>query len=233
MPLSVGGAPHLTQCRLGRGLYLRTKWHLHPSNRLCGIQQRAPPIFGRAAITLGIGPHSSIACFLRMVSVTHMLYGALKTSVRTRIQDYCTQRRRRYSQRNHCRLFPNFHCNRLRDVPRCLFLPPVWHLNISIQSTVLRSLTVSLTLYRTKMALPSHNRNLDYALDLPLNFHCYKERSCYPRTKKLVIETVRYPNIQHVLAWTGSLIQGGLDQGPPSNHNVQIPIIYVDLYLTI
>ena len=25
----------------------------------CGVQQRAPPIFGRAAITLGIGPHSS------------------------------------------------------------------------------------------------------------------------------------------------------------------------------
>ena len=26
---------------------------------LCGVEQRAPPIFGRAAITLGIGPHSS------------------------------------------------------------------------------------------------------------------------------------------------------------------------------
>jgi len=25
----------------------------------CGVEQRAPPIFGRAAITLGIGPHSS------------------------------------------------------------------------------------------------------------------------------------------------------------------------------
>jgi len=24
---------------------------------LCGIKERAPPIFGRAAITLGIGPH--------------------------------------------------------------------------------------------------------------------------------------------------------------------------------
>jgi len=23
----------------------------------CGIEQRVPPIFGRAAITLGIGPH--------------------------------------------------------------------------------------------------------------------------------------------------------------------------------
>jgi len=29
----------------------------------CGVQQRAPPIFGRAAITLGIGPHSSYRTF--------------------------------------------------------------------------------------------------------------------------------------------------------------------------
>jgi len=29
------------------------------SAKLCGIEQRASPIFGRAAITLGIGPHSS------------------------------------------------------------------------------------------------------------------------------------------------------------------------------
>jgi len=28
--------------------------------KLCGVEQRVPPIFGRAAITLGIGPHSSI-----------------------------------------------------------------------------------------------------------------------------------------------------------------------------
>ena len=30
----------------------------------CGVEQRAPPIFGRAAITLGIGPHSSCFNFL-------------------------------------------------------------------------------------------------------------------------------------------------------------------------
>jgi len=29
------------------------------SAKLCRVEQRAPPIFGRAAITLGIGPHSS------------------------------------------------------------------------------------------------------------------------------------------------------------------------------
>jgi len=29
----------------------------------CGVEQRAPPILGRAAITLGIGPHSSLLFF--------------------------------------------------------------------------------------------------------------------------------------------------------------------------
>jgi len=33
------------------------------SVKLCGVEQRAPPIFGRAAITLGIGPHSSLTFF--------------------------------------------------------------------------------------------------------------------------------------------------------------------------
>jgi len=33
-----------------------TEW---ASAKLCGVEQRAPPIFGRASITLGIGPHSS------------------------------------------------------------------------------------------------------------------------------------------------------------------------------
>ena len=31
---------------------------LWASAKLCGVEQRAPPIFGRADITLGIGPHS-------------------------------------------------------------------------------------------------------------------------------------------------------------------------------
>jgi len=30
------------------------------SAKRCGIEQRAPPIFGRVAITLGIGPHSGL-----------------------------------------------------------------------------------------------------------------------------------------------------------------------------
>jgi len=34
------------------------------SAKLCGVEQRAPPIFGRATITLGIGPHSSCRLLL-------------------------------------------------------------------------------------------------------------------------------------------------------------------------
>jgi len=33
------------------------------SAKLCGVERRAPPMFGRAAITLGIGPHSSWVYF--------------------------------------------------------------------------------------------------------------------------------------------------------------------------
>jgi len=35
------------------------------SAKLCGVKQRAPPIFGRAAITLGIGPHFLVTFGLR------------------------------------------------------------------------------------------------------------------------------------------------------------------------
>ena len=28
-----------------------------PSAKLCGVEQRVPPIFGRTVITLSIGPH--------------------------------------------------------------------------------------------------------------------------------------------------------------------------------
>jgi len=30
------------------------------ASQTCGVEQRTPPIFGRAAITLGIGPHSGL-----------------------------------------------------------------------------------------------------------------------------------------------------------------------------
>ena len=34
----------------------------HTGNGTTELSQRTPPIFGRAAITLGIGPHSSFKC---------------------------------------------------------------------------------------------------------------------------------------------------------------------------
>jgi len=48
--------------------------------KLCGVEQRAPPIFGRAAITLGIGPDSSssyIALFYLQIRPTSIPHGIL------------------------------------------------------------------------------------------------------------------------------------------------------------
>ena len=38
------------------------------SAKLCNVEQRAPPIFGRATITLGIGAHSSCVYFVLYIS---------------------------------------------------------------------------------------------------------------------------------------------------------------------
>jgi len=44
------------------------------SAKLCSVEQRAPPIFGRAAITLGIGPYSSfLLCQHLITAAWHML----------------------------------------------------------------------------------------------------------------------------------------------------------------
>ena len=40
------------------------------SAKLCGVEHRAPPMFDRATITLGIGPHSSFFLFV----VFHCIY---------------------------------------------------------------------------------------------------------------------------------------------------------------
>ena len=48
------------------------------SAKLYGIQQRAPLLFGRAAITLGIGPHSSFVC------LTHRY--CVETAIRFTVQ---------------------------------------------------------------------------------------------------------------------------------------------------
>jgi len=47
---------------------------------LCGVEQGAPPIFGRAAITLGIGPHSSSILVTKVGKHSTEVSGALRFS---------------------------------------------------------------------------------------------------------------------------------------------------------
>jgi len=47
------------QISTGFASWQRYRAALWASAKLCGVEQRAPPIFGKAAITLGTGPHSS------------------------------------------------------------------------------------------------------------------------------------------------------------------------------
>jgi len=47
------------------------------SATLCGVEQRAPPMLFRAAITLGIGPHSSLFYFIH---ITYSGYSELYNS---------------------------------------------------------------------------------------------------------------------------------------------------------
>jgi len=45
------------------------------SAKLGGMEQRAPPVFGRATITLGIGPHSSFKLiFVRFLNISHFIF---------------------------------------------------------------------------------------------------------------------------------------------------------------
>jgi len=72
VPLSVGGSclwRNFATCkiRFASKSCILLYWHRYCMAydqcawaKLCGVKQRAPPIFARAAITLGIGPHSSL-----------------------------------------------------------------------------------------------------------------------------------------------------------------------------
>jgi len=53
------------------------------SAKLCGVEERTPPIFGRAAITLGIGPHSSSVIILIIITalLTYNLLGLASVTV--------------------------------------------------------------------------------------------------------------------------------------------------------
>jgi len=52
-------------------------------SQICGVEQRAPPIFGMAAITLGIGPHSSLINYcINLLAVIGLLNdGAVETTL--------------------------------------------------------------------------------------------------------------------------------------------------------
>jgi len=43
------------------------------SAKLCGVEQRSPPVFNKAAITLGIDPHSSF-CLVYFCVVIHIFW---------------------------------------------------------------------------------------------------------------------------------------------------------------
>jgi len=55
--VSLVGAPLQISTRFASWQCYCTASQYWASAKLCGVEQRAPPIFGRAAITLGIGPH--------------------------------------------------------------------------------------------------------------------------------------------------------------------------------
>jgi len=69
---------HFRPMLLGNGILTGAKFTLRPPSlaisdwqryctaveqwaraKLCGVEHRAPPVFGRTTITLGIGPHTS------------------------------------------------------------------------------------------------------------------------------------------------------------------------------
>jgi len=56
-----GSLGHPCKCqRVSRFGSVTARHLVRASAKLCGVEQRAPPMFGRATITLGIGPHSSL-----------------------------------------------------------------------------------------------------------------------------------------------------------------------------
>jgi len=57
-PLAAEIDPYFeTPLQISTGFASWQRYWAWASAKLCGVEQRAPPIFGRATITLGIGPH--------------------------------------------------------------------------------------------------------------------------------------------------------------------------------
>jgi len=65
---------------------------LHSSAKLCSVEQMATPIFGRAAITLGIGPHSS-SFYNSGRQIIHILFSSLIHGWLSSVQNFTTQER--------------------------------------------------------------------------------------------------------------------------------------------
>jgi len=60
------------------------------SQTLCGIEQRAPAIFDRAAITLGIGPRSSSSCYGQLAVMSHCYWVVTCTTMSQSWRTACT-----------------------------------------------------------------------------------------------------------------------------------------------
>jgi len=71
----VVGAPQLISTGFASWQRYCTVLQQWTSAKLCGVEQRAPPIFGRAAITLGIGPHSSSSSFNKQLTKRNLYNG--------------------------------------------------------------------------------------------------------------------------------------------------------------
>ena len=79
----VGGTPvNFNGFRVLAALLHRT---LGASAKLCGVEQRAPLIFGRAAITLGIYPSSSLVYYCLVPSPVIKLSTVIRLSFKKRI----------------------------------------------------------------------------------------------------------------------------------------------------
>jgi len=72
------GAPKQISTGFASWLRYCTAFEQWAPAKLCCIEQRVPAIFGRAAITLGIGPHSS--CYLFTVSNSGLLSATKRVS---------------------------------------------------------------------------------------------------------------------------------------------------------
>jgi len=66
------GAPQLISTGFASWQRYCTALQYWASAKLCGVVKRAPPIFGRAAITLGIGPHSSLILIFPQIKLSNI-----------------------------------------------------------------------------------------------------------------------------------------------------------------